>query len=233
MKITIHSEPVLKPCQALIIYRDGDNEAAVLHPVRDNGELGAGKALNMADLEELFRSANGRSSLNYLPANVLALSNGGIVWHEASRKHKIFFETTEESRKKLNDLSGREVAWPPLLFALRNSSLYCWALQSDQRPLPQTKLYIAPLTHINEKYGNVCTPSGLGLNNAVSLLEKVRLVSENFYNGVFGHGTGSMRQIAHPGGHDGFWIEYLEKRKHNHFPVELLKPAGKTLEDIL
>ena len=27
------------------------------------------------------------------------------------------------------------------------------------------------------------------------------------------HGAHSMRQIEHPGGHDGFWIEYLKKKE--------------------
>ena len=42
-----------------------------------------------------------------------------------------------------------------------------------------------------------------------------------------------MKQINHPGGHDGFWLEYLQQKKQTRFPVELLKATGKKLEDIL
>ena len=95
------------------------------------------------------------------------------------------------------------------------------------------QIYIAPLTHINEAQGNVCLSSELSLRNGNSPFENMAMISRDFYNGVFGHGTGSMKQINHPGGHDGFWLEYLQQKKQTRFPVELLKSAGKKLEDIL
>ena len=76
-------------------------------------------------------------------------------------------------------------------------------------------------------------PEGLRIDRRNSLEENMNLVSELFYQGKFGHATHSMRQIEHPGGHDGFWIEYLKKKKHDRFPVELLKSANQTLGDLL
>ncbi len=234
MNVMIHNETCLTPKGAVIFYRGHDDSqtASTFHRIDKNGELGAGKNLDVDDLEELFRS-NGKCSMNFLPSNVLAVKNNSIVWYEKSRKHPIYFRPTENKRQKLGKYSGREIIWPSLLFMVSRGGLYCWALKSNRRPTPQTRLFQAPLTHINEDNGHVCTPAGLTLRHGASPFEHMKSVSEQFYEGTFGHGTGSMKQINHPGGHDGFWLEYLRKKKNIRFPTELLKPTNKKLEDIL
>ena len=232
MNISMQDEQKLVPSSAIIIYRDSASAAAIIHKIKDDGELSAGRNLDISSMEEIFRNANGKSHLDYLPPHVLALKNNAIVWFEKSRRSPIYFETTEKGRQELNKYSGREVIWPTLLFKIQNSQLYCWALHSNRRPEPRTELYVAPLTHISESQGHVCLPSGMHLKNGVSPLENMLLVSENFYNGVFGHGTGSMRQIKHSGGHDGFWLEQL-RTQPSKFPVDKLKKANLKLEDIL
>ncbi len=233
MNISIQKQPLLAPRKAIIFYEGNtDYSVATYHKIHRNGELSAGKNIDVNDLEELFRS-NGKGGMNFLPENVLAVKNNSIVWFEKSRKHKIFFNTEGKDRLALNQYSGREVIWPALLFMIRQETLHCWALGNNRRPTLKTPVYIAPLTHISEINGQVCLPHGLRLLSGVNPQDNMRLVSESFYNGIFGHGTGSMRQINHPGGHDGFWTEYLKKDKHTGFPVELLKPTNKNLEDIL
>ncbi len=232
MNISIENEQQLAPRAAILVYQNSSSAAAILHEIKDDGGLSVGRNLDMATLEEIFRSANGKSRLGYLPANILALKHNSVVWFEKSRKRPIFFETTESNRRKLNKLSGREVIWPTLLFKVQGGQLNCWALRSNRRPEPRTELYVTPLTHINETDGHVCLPSGMRLRHGVSPLENMSLVSESFYNGIFGHGTGSMNQINHPRGHDGFWLEHLRKQPEK-FPAGMLKKANCRLEDIL
>lgn len=233
MNISINHQSQLKPCAAIVLYHSGMDAAVIMHDIRRDGRLSAGRHLDMDMLEEIFRSSGRQGRMKFLTGNVLAIKNNSIIWYEKSRKHPINFETTEKNRQKLNNLSGRNVIWPPLIFMIRDGTLYCWALPNNRRPMPWTPLYIAPLTHINEAQGNVCLPSELSLRNGNSPFENMAMISRGFYNGVFGHATGSMKQINHPGGHDGFWLEYLQQKKQTRFPVELLKAAGKKLEDIL
>ena len=174
--------------------------------------------------------------MKFQDSKILARSYDGIVWHEKSRLAPIYFQIDREKepgRAILNKLSGRLVMWPPLLFMIMNGTLRCRALKSNRRPTLKTKLYIAPLTHINETDGAVCLPEGLRIDRRNSLEENMSMVSELFYQGKFGHATHSMQQIEHPGGHDGFWIKYLKKKKHDRFPVELLKTSNQTLGDLL
>ncbi len=206
---------------------------AILHKVKPDGSLEPGHALDTAALEYYFRTGDNGDKMQFLETKVLARSYDSIMWYEKSRLAPVYFETTEKHRQKLNRLSGKKVMWPPLLFQIKNNRLKCRALKSNRRPTLKSKIFIAPLTHITESDGDVCLPQGLHIDKQKSLDENIAMISERFYDGIFGHGTGSMQQINHPGGHDGFWIEYLKKRQHNRFPVELLKPTHQTLGDLL
>ena len=245
MEVMIPNEMRFRLDGAILFYRrwseygysySAHNVAAVLHEVNENGSLAPGRALDMKALEYFFRNSNGADKLKFQDSKILARSYDGIVWYEKSRLAPIYFQIDREKepgRAILNKLSGRQVMWPPLIFMIANGTLRCRAMRSNRRPTPKTKLYITPLTHINETDGAVCLPEGLRIDRRNSLEENMNLVSELFYQGKFGHATHSMRQIEHPRGHDGFWIEYLRKKKHDRFPVELLKSANQTLGDLL
>ena len=245
MEVMIPNEMRFRLDGAILFYRrwseygysySAHNVAAVLHKVNENGSLAPGRALDMKALEYFFRHSNGADKLKFQDSKILARSYDGIVWYEKSRLAPIYFQIDREKepgRALLNKLSGRQVMWPPLIFMIANGTLRCRAMRSNRRPTTKTKLYIAPLTHINETDGAVCLPEGLRLDRRNSLEENTSMVSELFYQGKFGHATHSMQQIEHPGGHDGFWIKYLKKKKHDRFPVELLKSANQTLGDLL
>lgn len=223
MNISIHKQPSFRPQNAIIFYRGSEKyNVATFHKIHENGELGVGKNVDINDFEELFRS-NGRSSMKYLPENVLAMKNNTIVWYEKSRKHKIFFDIAGNSRQELNMNSGTEVVWPALLFMIRQNILYCRALRNDQRPTLRTPIYIAPLLNINDATGQVCLPNGLKLHSGVHPLDNMHIVSESFYDGIFSHG----------GNYYSFWMKYLKKEKHTVFPSRILKPANQNLEDFL
>lgn len=235
MEVMTPNETNFRLAGAILFYQcksgygcssSGQKAAAIFHFAREDGSLAPGRALDMKALEYFFRNSNGADQLKFQDSKILARSCNSIVWYEKSRRAPIYFQIdrkNEPGRAILNKLSGRTVVWPPLLFVIMNGILLCRALKSNRRPTPKTKLYIAPLTHINEANGAVCLPEGIRFDRESSLEEKVKMVSELFY----------LRQIEHPGGHDGFWVEYLKKKKNDRFPVELLKPANQTLGEIL
>ena len=183
-----------------------------------------------------FNNPSNRLKITFQDEKVLGKSYDSIVWYEKSRLTPVYFQVNDreqEINQKLNSLSGKPVLWPPLLFMIRGTTLYCKALNCNRRPTLKSKLFVAPFTHINESNGSVCLPSGVSIDRQKPLEENMENISEYFYQGIFGHRTGSMQQIKHPGGHDGFWIEYMQKEKYCRFPVNRLVETNQTLEDFL
>ena len=228
----------MKPYEALVVYREESQYAMecgreVIHfEITSGGSFVKPKALSLRHLQDIFNSPGQTGCLEYLDRRILALNNTAIVWFEPSRETEIFFDAPEKGRKDLNKLcKGRLVRWPALLFKLSDGRLFCRALNSNRRPTPETRLFVTPLTHIAPETGAVCLPPGLKFDPAISLIANMRNISENFYNGVFGHATGGAL-TAHPGGHDGLWREILQAPQKR-FPTQYLKETAQTLQDFL
>ena len=239
--VTVERRQKLKPETAIILYREkedfyrsGNTQEVILFEITERGEFVKPKALDMRCMQDIFNSANGKAEMEFLDSRILAHNNTGVVWYEPSRRTEIFFDCTEESRKDLNVLcKGKKVWWPALIFKLmRDGSLFCRALASSTRPNPQTKLYVAPLTHISAVNGHVCLPKHLHFDPNISIIENMKHYSEDFYRGIFGHET-SGDLTTHPGGHDGLWREILKSPQAKRFPNQYLKDADETLQTFL
>ena len=237
IRINVEQQRKLIPCEALIIYREynginTEEEEAVHFEITEKGDFIKPKALSINHLNDIFSSPDQSGSLEYLDSRILAINNTRIVWYEPSRKAEILFDAPEKDRQDLNLLcKGKPIWWPALLFKFSNGSLFCRALNSDKRPTPETKLFVAPLTHIRAETGKVCLPNNLRLDLEISMIANMRNCSENFYSGVFGHGTpGEL--TTHPDGHDGLWRKILKNTKKK-FPTEYLKETEQTLQDFL
>lgn len=239
IRINVEQQRRLAPCEALIIYRECSDmypspkeKEAVHFEITEKGDFIKPKALSIKHLNDIFSSPDKSGSLEYLDSRILAMNNTKIVWYEPSRKAEILFDVPEKERQDLNLLcKGKPIWWPPLVFKFSNGSLLCRALNSDKRPIPETKLFVAPLTHISAEMGNVCMPINLRLDFGFSMIANMRNCSENFYSGVFGHITPG-KLTTHPGGHDGLWREILKNPKKK-FPMEYLKETKQTLQDFL
>ena len=240
INVSVERQRSLKPELALIIYSEGPNmyghereKEIIQFMVTANGKFINPKALDMRSMQDIFNSAGKNSTLEYLDDRILAVNNTGVVWYEPSRKAEIFFDCPEDDREDLNALcKGKKVWWPSLLFRLDHGSLFCRALAEDRRPNPESKLYIAPFTHINAESGRVCLPQGLRFDPAQSMLENMRCFSEDFYLGIFGHGTAG-NLTSHPGGHDGLWREILKSSRQKRFPNRYLLETRDTLQNFL
>ena len=237
IRINVEQQRKLIPCEALIIYREynginTEEEEAVHFEITEKGDFIKPKALSINHLNDIFSSPDQSGSLEYLDSRILAINNTRIVWYEPSRKAEILFDAPEKDRQDLNLLcKGKPIWWPALLFKISNGNLFCRALNSDKRPTPETKLFVAPLTHIRADTGKVCLPNNLRLDLEISMIANMRNYSENFYSGVFGHGTpGEL--TTHPDGHDGLWRKILKNTKKK-FPTEYLKETEQTLQDFL
>ncbi|MDD5598079.1 MAG: hypothetical protein PHV82_09045, partial [Victivallaceae bacterium] len=157
---------------ALLFYQDQSQQTlATLHEVR-NKQLLQGKAVNVAELDDLFHSPGQRIRMSLIPPQVIACSRTEVLWFERSRIRPIYFNVPEEEPKRqfLNRISGEEVVWPNLLFKISREEVYCWAVKSSAKPGLDTKLYRAPFTNIfiDDK---VCLPNGIPNNPDDDIVE--------------------------------------------------------------
>jgi len=240
INVTVECRRKLSPELALIVYREepnfysSDRACEVIQfEITEHGEFVKPKALDICCMQDIFNSANGNAAMEILDKRILALNNSSIVWYEPSRRAEIFFDCTEANRKNLNTLcKDKKIRWPALLFKLNQGALYCRALADNRRPTLQSKLYVAPLTHINPVNGHVCTPRHLNFDPRISMTANMQRYSEGFYHGIFGHATDG-ELTTHPGGHDGLWREILQASGNRRFPNQYLKETSKTLQDFL
>lgn len=240
INVAVECRRKLSPELALIVYREepnfysSDRACEVIQfKITGQGEFVKPKALDIASMQDIFNSANGKYELEFLDQRILAMNNSSIIWYEPSRRAEIFFDCTEANRKDLNTLcKGKKIRWPALLFKLNHGALYCRALANNRRPTLQSKLYVAPLTHINPVNGHVCPPRNLNFDPRISMIANMQRYSEDFYHGIFGHTTDG-ELTSHPGGHDGLWREILQAPGNRHFPNQYLKETNETLQDFL
>ena len=241
ISITVERKRTLSPDMAIVYYSERGNQysseyarAAIQFQITEQGQFVKPRALDMRCMQEIFNSPDGNPSMEFLDNRILAVNNTDIVWHEPSRKAEIFFDCPEKGRTDLNALcKGKKVWWPALIFKLmRDGSLFCRALASSHRPNPQTKLYIAPFTHISAGNGLVCAPRYLQFDSRISIIANMKRYSEDFYRGIFGHAT-SGDLTTHQGGHDGLWREILKPPQAKRFPNQNLKETDETLQTFL
>ena len=240
INVSVERQRSLKPELALIVYSEEPNmyghereKEIIQFKITADGKFINPKALDMRSMQDIFNSAGRNSTLEYLDDRILAVNNTGVVWYEPSRKAEIFFDCTEANRKDLNTLcKGKKIRWPALLFKLDQGALFCRALADDQRPTQKSKLYVAPLTHINPVNGHVCPPRNLNFNSGISMIANMQRYSEDFYHGIFGHATDG-EFTSHPGGHDGLWREILQSPANRRFPNQYLKETNETLQNFL
>lgn len=227
-------QPLL-PTSVLIFYQTNASGKAlgIFHPLNEQQKLGAGKCVDLKEVEEIFRN-NGSPNLSFLDGKILAKSTTSIVWYELSRKRPIYFQAPESKRKWLNEFSGTEIYWPNLLFKLEHNTLNCWALSSSRRPTLRTTLYYAPFTNVNSH--RVCPPSGLEINPMDDIQKNAAIITNAIFNGHFSHRTNDMNNIKFRHSHDAFWRYYLtacRKNKITSFPAKYLQPTTTKLENIL
>jgi len=228
MRIHVHDEEqfVAVPVSALVIHENRHGRAIVTrHDVQRTGEafaLGSGQTLDRVHLERLNRQLNG-SALHFIPGHVLARSAAVTVWWEPAQTRVLHFSGASAD---VQAMSGLAVPFPPLVFVADSASLSVFALQKDARPEVDTPLMRAP-TYNTYADGGVCLgstvrpdPNDPGAEHAWSAA---------FFRSTFTHAT-SLPFLAW----GGTYSELLRAaRKKRRFPLEALKPAGKTLGTLL
>lgn len=220
---------------ALLFYRSHSETLATIHKVQ-NRQLLTGKSISMQDVEELFHSANQCRKMLYLPPEVIARSRNEVIWFEKSRIRPIYFNVPESRRQFLNEISGKNVIWPNLVFRISRQNIFCWATKSRTKPNLETKLYNAPFTNISCRHC-FCPPFQFQEIQNEDMVDFTRKAVDLFFRGHFSHLYDNiLHSITYSRGRDRFWekmVRDLERGKCKSFPNSYLVSSNMTLREIL
>ncbi|MBO4630320.1 MAG: hypothetical protein J5858_00215 [Lentisphaeria bacterium] len=221
---------------AILFYQsDSGDTLATVHGV-ENNKLLAGKSVSLQDVEELFHTKYQQKKMILIPSEIVAWSRNEVLWFEKSQIRPMFYNVPESSRQYLNEISGKNVIWPNLLFRISRFEIYCWALKSNQKPTLDTTLYRAPFTNIFND-SRFCPPTQFREIHEENIIEFARKAVDVFYRGHFSHLYGDMkRSLTYSCGRDRFWVKMaddLEKGKRKSFPSKYLVPTNLTLRSVL
>jgi PRTRC genetic system protein B len=185
--------------------------------------LGEGQPLTRQFLETLCRELGSELPTAYLPEQVLIYSTSLVAWWEPAQRRAMFF--SHESDGKTFD--GKVFPHPPLVFAVRQHQLHVWALDTNSRPTPESRLFLAPYWNVNQDSGAVCH----GSMAAPRTVEPGTLAqwSDAFFTSRFTHSNLGIPLCKHPEGFLGMWRNLAGQSR---FPAEYLIPKG-TLRETL
>ena len=210
---------------ALLVYEAPGGEAYVtLHRAKAlNGRptLGPGQPATHALLRGIAHACGAAAGLGgWIAPTLLFIAPGTIAWWRPPQPATLFFSRQKNGGK---DFSGT-APQPGLVFLVRETKWFVWALTGETRPTPTTALYHAP--HFNVwADGRICVGN---VDLPKQLTPEMATEYERAYFGSrFTHPnhphlcTGDAYQL---------WRDLIAARG-GPFPVARLVATGKTLQN--
>ncbi len=189
------------------------------HPltVREADRLA--KALSIPTEKETLLKPKGILETNILYTDA---QNGKAIWFTKAGQRKLYFAD------KLGIPDGTANV-PPLLWKADRETLNIFALSSNKRPVPNTRLYYAPFFNIYES-GGVCMGTvDVSIKQTACLEEFTTSWESYFFDSYFSHLMEQHNPIE--GNCVLLWESLIDTNKA--FPIEVLKPANKTLKNLI
>ena len=147
----------VRPIMAMVFHGVNEQNIAcsTIHTVKSNNQLSVGQVANTKRLKALFdnliEDKDRYSEATELFSDALLFdSDNEIIWYRKRFHKKIWFRVGK-------GIQSFFVEWPALLYKAnkKSKSLQVFALSSNSRPTPNTRLYHAPLMNINS-FGVLC-----------------------------------------------------------------------------
>lgn len=226
----------IRPSFAIVMYNDernGHTVCATRHQVRENNTLSLGRVISAAQVVKVFAGLDtGQSTLSnqILPESVLVDSPDRLVWYKRRFVGEMWFRVGQKPECLV-------VEWTPLLFLAdkERNALRVFALGTNSRPGPETRLYHAPLMNING-FGDLCQGSAkLPAEISVADIEacEASLIESQFTHVNHEH---TLRGETSNAQHVDFWRKKSKTKttKSKRVLTRELCPAGRlvnVLED--
>ena len=216
---------------AVLVYQNKAGQAyATVHGIESGGKplrLAAGRPATKEACADLARSLGAMAGLTgFTPSSLLYLGARTLIWWRPPAPARVFFSPPPPDTKD-RPKGSAVTPQPGLVFALAGTEWYVYALGSDARPGPATKLCRAPYYNVYEN-GHICTgnvrlPETL---SPTSLDEYERA----FFDSNFTHPN--MPRLVKGKSGAAFWCEGLAGKWGKRFPVRALLPEKLTLDGL-
>jgi len=221
---------------ALLCYADSNTYGGAvhywqIHPVMTDAKgvphLEAGRSVSKRALEELCKCVLPSliSRLGWVNPSLLAYGsgdNGPLVFFRPSVRRPIYFGHR-------TGLKSGIVLWPSMVMLAEPSKLLIYIVKGNERPDLDTTLLCPPFLNVYQDH-SVCT--GQTKTPAGCRPCDIEAWAESFYNSAFTHSNVNDRDFLIKGTLEQFW-QALLSGKRKRFPYHLIKPAGKTLQQLL
>lgn len=221
-----YSETSLTARSALIVYSNQGKTLCTLNKIEDN-VIQPGVPVDASKLAGLFKAIGSGEQpkdgrMVWQAENILARGPNAVLWYAPPAMREIYFSC---GNKALMKCSGKQFPYPGMVFLVRNSTLYAFAVKT--RPNRETKLYRAPFWNINSETGGVCMPHPVRRTKAEITPEDWERI---FFTSAFSHpGLGAAYTRT------GFskLIPALIRSKAKKFPADELIPSRVTMKILL
>jgi len=236
ISVNIGSSQDFRLSRALLVYGKSSYEGypyrhpfVTLHEVLHDGDvarLGEGQLMTPQMLIDLMAGL-GRSVLaEILPARVLVRTAEMIVWWAPACERIVFF-SDRGADPALKNMNGKLYPHPPLLFKACGSHLWVRALAKDERPMAETRMYMAPYWNCYDN--GVCCTGSMKIPQEKSVTA-IDLWEESFFQSEFTHASGVRKHVRFRGGFLAMWQSLAGQRA---FPEKYLVKLPQTLAEFV
>ena len=223
---------VLQLDKAILLYAEQQRSAttqlhATIHSVDfqdGRATLMPGHLLTREALQQAvagLAGAAGAKSFQFVDPRMVAVGTTAMAWFSTGCVRYMHFGDGY-------GLASGEASQPAMLWVAAKGMLYVFALDSDARPTPETRLYRAPHCNVYDD-GRVCTGTA-----PLPARSDPTLWMDMFYHSRFTHlvGSGPWTQGVR-GGPKAVWRARLKEKGKKPFPTEVLRPATVTVEALM
>lgn len=198
---------------------------ATIHPVTcEDGGQPVIREGQPADRKALLAFAQSLTDSCAIPSgvlspNILSVGPEHVVWFAPPSRETYFFKTRNvaEGAVSVGTRAG-EAFTPGMIFAVREKTMWVFAVKGKERPDENTPLYHCPLMNVYQD-GKVCTGS-MPLP-ASTMAASVKEWQKSFWSSAFSH-PNMPKAVNYKGGLHAFSIDLLDG-KFKKFPERYLR----------
>ncbi|WP_354678150.1 PRTRC system protein B [Cupriavidus plantarum] len=216
---------------AVLLYGQGPGQFSygTAHRIEPDASgrpaLGAGVPLNRAALIHAVRevAAHALPKGEFLTPNVLSISANAVTWWCAAARRRVFFKCKELGER------NAIVSHPALVFQASQSGFSVFALQDEERPVPNSALFEPPYFNTWD-HGKIC----IGSAHVPKQIDVASIGGweEGFFNSAFTHPNHGTRRVEYERGVFAFWKDMLDGQFPD-FPKQVLVPMKLKLADLI
>jgi PRTRC genetic system protein B len=221
----------LKPFKIIVAYKSDHDFYMEVHGINEKG-ISPGVPLSKQAMNKMIKSVkqSAHKMLKFkdiIPENIIHYNCDPItpylIWFSPAGKKKLYWTAQMQ-------IPDGEAHVPPMVFILKNQELDVYAVSENRRPNMKSALFNVPFCNVDDE-GGVCT-GNVSLPDCSFIDDLMKSYESIFWDTRFsGHGLDNEAIIKGFNFYH-FWKDRISKPGEV-FPVEVLIPTKKRLEDLI